>query len=155
MPSNVICQDVFGRQKRWTIGELYIKWTKYLTRISCSVYRSMSVRIKCSHLRPINYKKFFPIDTDYIFCWYVNTKRNKRENKRYMYFLYVNLFENECIYIFYFLKFYIFKITRHWILVFYFNIFNIYLEDLLSGICHVTFLNGHEYSRFFRRVGII
>ena len=34
MPTNVTCQDVIGGQKRWTIGELYIKWTQYLTRMS-------------------------------------------------------------------------------------------------------------------------
>ena len=31
MPTNVTCQDVIGCEKRWTIRELYIKWTQYLT----------------------------------------------------------------------------------------------------------------------------
>ena len=29
MPTNVTWQDVIGRQKCWTIGERYIKWTQY------------------------------------------------------------------------------------------------------------------------------
>ena len=60
MPTNVTCQDVIGRQKRWTIGELYIKLTKYLTRISleCLQIDVNPPMIKCWLFRFTNYKDF-------------------------------------------------------------------------------------------------
>ena len=56
---------------------------------------SMTFRLRVS----TRFHKGWHFRNIFFFCFFFFFPRNKRKNKRYIYFLYVNLFENECIFI--------------------------------------------------------
>ena len=72
----------------------HFRWTFDLNDVTDpSATHSMTFRLRVY----TRFHKGWHFRNIFFFCFFF--PRNKRKNKRYIYFLYVNLFENKCIFI--------------------------------------------------------